>query len=69
MSGTTDMVEGGEAIQRDEDRLESWVHMNVAKFSKAKCKILHLVQVNPKDDYRFSAEWIESRREGLGRPC
>ena len=69
MSGATDMVEGGEDIQRDEDRLESWAHMNVVKFSKAKCKVLQHVQGNPRDEYRLSEEWTESRRGGLGSPC
>lgn len=59
MSVSIDMVEEGEAVQRDRDGLESWVHMNVVK---AKCKVLHLVQGNPKDEYRLSEEWIESRR-------
>lgn len=59
MSVSIDMVEEGEAVQRDRDRLESWVHMNVVK---AKCKVLHLVQSNPKDEYRLSEEWIERRR-------
>lgn len=62
VNGSIDMVEEGEAIQRGRDRLGSWVHINVAKFSKAKCKVVHLVQGNPKDEYRLSEEWIESRR-------
>ncbi|GAB0204412.1 hypothetical protein GRJ2_002906800 [Grus japonensis] len=33
------------------------------KFNKAKCKVLHVGQRNPKHDYRLSEEWIESSPE------
>ncbi|KAF4798766.1 hypothetical protein TURU_062332 [Turdus rufiventris] len=35
--------------------------MNLLKFKKAKCKVLHLSQGNPKHKYRLDREWIETR--------
>ncbi|GAB0205008.1 hypothetical protein GRJ2_002966400 [Grus japonensis] len=32
-------------------------------FSKAKCKVLHMSQGNPKHNYRLGGEWIESNPE------
>ena len=42
------------------DRLERWAHANLMKFIKAKCKVLHLGQGNPKHRYRLSGKWLES---------
>ena len=35
-------------------------YMNLMKFSKAKCKVLHMGWGNPKHKYRLVREWTES---------
>jgi len=60
LCAVVDMLEGRDVIQRDLDRLGRWACVNRMKFNKAKCKVLHVGQGNPKRKYRLGREWLES---------
>ncbi|KAK4809131.1 hypothetical protein QYF61_004067 [Mycteria americana] len=53
LRGAVNTLEGRDAVQRDPDKLERWARANLMKFSRAKCKVLHMGQGNPKHKYRL----------------
>ncbi|KAK4826699.1 hypothetical protein QYF61_010708 [Mycteria americana] len=58
LGGVADTPDECAAIQRDPDRLEIWGDLR--KFSKWKCKVLHLGRNNPRHQDRLWADRIES---------
>ena len=60
LSGAVDATEERDAIQRAQNRLEKWPHMNQMRFSKDRFKVLHLVQGNHRQVYRLGEELMVS---------
>jgi len=61
LSRAVDVPEGWDAIQRDLEKLQEQAHVNLMKFNKAKCKVLHCGQGNLQYQYKMEEEPIVSR--------
>jgi len=48
LCGVVNTLEGRDTMQRDLDKLERWACVNLMKFNKANCKVLHMGRGNPK---------------------
>jgi len=60
LSGVANTPEGQDDTQKDLDQLERWACVNLMRFNKVKCKVLHTGQGNLQYQYRLGDEGIES---------
>ena len=63
LSDAVDMAERRGATQRDIDKLKRWALVNLIRFKKAKCKVLHSGQGNPRCVYKLGEELERSPAE------
>ena len=59
LGGVADTLEGFPTVQQDLDRLESWAERNSMRFSKSKCRVIHLARNNPLHQYRLRGDLQE----------
>ena len=63
LSGAVNTPEEQDAFQRDQDKVDRRACVNLMRFKKAKCKVLHLGQGSLCCQYRLGDEGIESSPE------
>jgi len=47
LRGAVNVLQGWDAVQRDQDRLEQWAQVNLMMLNKSTCKICTWVVANP----------------------
>ncbi|GAB0179143.1 mitochondrial enolase superfamily member 1 [Grus japonensis] len=57
--GVADTPDDRATMQRDLKELEKWADRKIMKFSKGKCKVLHLERNNLMHQYTLGASWLE----------
>lgn len=60
MSGSIDLLEGSKSLQKDLERLDSWVMSDRVAFNKGKHWVLRLGYNNPMQWCRLGEEWLEN---------
>ena len=60
LSGAADTLEGRDTVCRDLAKLEEWVHVNLMKFNKTKCKVLHVSSSNPQHQCGLGDEFVRA---------
>lgn len=57
------------AIQRNLYRLEKWADRSLMKFSKGKCKVLHLEENKPMNQYRLKGTEVPGGNQDDHKPA
>ena len=60
LNGAVDAIQGGDAVPWDLNKLEKWAHMDLMRFNKAECKVLHLGWDNHRYVYRQGEKHLDS---------
>jgi len=60
LSGVVDTPDGWCATQQVLDKLERWACVNLMRFNKVKCKVLHLGRGTPRYQYKLGDEGLRA---------